>query len=142
MQIALDKYYQDYGYYPQKLTPAPFAHPLANSNGVPYLENYEAYQMKDTPPFTETGFMDAWGKPFYYQCPGTMNPEKYDLWSTGLDQKMGVIGIDDNNDGTYIDFTTTQFFPSETDSPFIPDYGDAQTPNAQDSDDITNWKRH
>jgi hypothetical protein len=121
MQIALDKYYQDYGYYPQSQVVSGKAKvhtfdelfydastEFKSSNGRPYMEGY---LMGD--------YVDAWGQPFYYQCPGTMNPEKYDLWSTGQDLKMG-------NSGESGDLN----------------YSDAQTPNAQDSDDITNWKRH
>lgn len=30
-------------------------------------------------------YTDAWSNAFKYQCPGTHNAQKYDLWSTGAD---------------------------------------------------------
>ena len=30
-------------------------------------------------------YTDAWDNAFQYKCPGTHNPQKYDLWSTGED---------------------------------------------------------
>jgi general secretion pathway protein G len=137
MQIALDKYYQEQGYYPQQDPPDKFSAKFSSSgsfvspnNGKPYLEGY-----------TGGEYVDAWGQPFYYQCPGTMNPEKYDLWSTGQDLKMGVLEV---NDDPFISTGNGDYITDidDTVTPNIPDYSDAQTPNAQDSDDITNWKRH
>ena len=29
--------------------------------------------------------LDPWGKPYRYHSPGVLNPESYDLWSTGPD---------------------------------------------------------
>lgn len=58
---------------------------------------------------------DAWGKPFFYKCPGTMNPDSYDLWSLGPDTHPGVRGEDAND--LDASFTT------------------------QENNDITNWKQ-
>ena len=53
-----------------------------------------------------------------------MNPEKFDLWSNGKDGQPGEAGVDDDGDGT-------------VDNP-----SDAQSMDAVDSDDISNWKKN
>ena len=40
-------------------------------------------------------FVDGWGNPLYYRCPGKKNPESYDLFSTGSD---GAAGDDKEGD--------------------------------------------
>jgi hypothetical protein len=35
--------------------------------------------------------MDAFGNAFWYVCPGTHNPQKYDLWSLGPDGTDGTV---------------------------------------------------
>ena len=35
---------------------------------------------------------DVWNRDLLYQCPGTHNPESYDLWSYGKDGKPGGTG--------------------------------------------------
>ena len=40
--------------------------------------------------------IDSWGHPYVYEFPGKHNPESYDLYSLGPDQKAGTdddIGI-------------------------------------------------
>ena len=56
--------------------------------------------------------LDPYDGSFWYQCPGIMNPETYDLWSTGPDAEHGDGGGDDPKN--------------------------ARTSN--DNDDVTNWK--
>ncbi len=33
---------------------------------------------------------DPWHRPYYYECPGTHNPDSYDLYSAGQDGKPGT----------------------------------------------------
>lgn len=33
---------------------------------------------------------DPWGTPYFYQVPGTHNPDSYDLWSAGPDGQSGT----------------------------------------------------
>ena len=68
--------------------------------------------------------VDPYLQPFFYQNPGAMNAEKFDLWSKGKDGQPGEAGVDDDGDGT-------------VDNP-----SDAQSINALDSDDISNWKKN
>ncbi len=37
--------------------------------------------------------LDPWKRPYHYQCPGTKNPDTFDLWSSGPD---GVTGTADD----------------------------------------------
>ena len=69
-------------------------------------------------------FVDPYGQPFYYQSPGTMNNEKFDLWSKGNDQEHGEAGVNDDSQNA-------------TD-----DAGDARSINAKFSDDINNWTQN
>ena len=66
--------------------------------------------------------VDPYLQPYYYQNPGIMNPEKFDLWSKGQDREHGDAGVDDDGDGT-------------TDNS-----SDAPSMSAQNSDDVTNWR--
>jgi len=34
--------------------------------------------------------LDPWGNPYQYQCPGTRNPDSFDLWSFGPDKMTGT----------------------------------------------------
>ncbi len=107
MEIALDLYRNDWGYYPQQATAGVLnwdRSGFRNPEGRYYLEDYSA-----------GNFKDGYGQLFFYQSPGTMNPEKYDMWSMGQDQKHGKAGTD---------------------------IGDAQSSAATNSDDISNWKRN
>lgn len=38
--------------------------------------------------------MDPWGRRFVYRCPGTQNPESYDLLTLGRDGAVGGVGED------------------------------------------------
>ncbi|OGV70213.1 MAG: hypothetical protein A3K19_16545 [Lentisphaerae bacterium RIFOXYB12_FULL_65_16] len=116
MAIALDQYREERGAYPQAASAREIDWPVSafmSTTGKPYLEGYDPARFKD-----------GWGNRFWYQCPGTMNPEKFDLWSMGRDGAHGKKGVNDN---------TT----SPTD-----DAADAPCTAADSSDDIANWKRH
>jgi type II secretion system protein G len=113
MELALEQYRQDQGYFPQQASPGPLQWDesvFKNAQGRLYLDGYPA----DSDDNDNNEYRDAWGKAFFYQCPGTMNSEAYDLWSKGHDQKHGNHGSS----------------PS-----------DAQASSASNSDDIANWKR-
>ncbi len=118
LEIALEQYRQDWGYFPQQsasgsATSAPFQFDesaFENPQGVMYLEDYTV----DSNGLNDNAYNDAWGRPFHYECPGEMNSEMYDLWSMGQDRKHGEAGST---------------------------LSDAQTAAADESDDITNWKR-
>jgi type II secretion system protein G len=122
---ALEAFRVDRGYYPVvssasevelKKDPdaGPAKEPRANfpwhyflsgnqSNKRPYMEGIaDGDEIKD-----------AYGNAFYYKCPGTKNPQKYDLWSKGPDGQHG-----DKKGG-------------DTDVPA----------NAGKGDDICNWKK-
>ncbi len=43
--------------------------------------------------------VDKWDKPYWYQCPGSMNEESYDLWSTGADQFHGAADKNEDSPG-------------------------------------------
>ena len=84
----------------------------------PVSDNYQSYFVKSGDPLY---IVDPYGQPFYYENPGVMNPEKFDLWSKGRDGEHGEAGVDDDGDGT-------------TDNA-----NDASAYNALESDDIGNW---
>ncbi|HEX3044093.1 MAG TPA: type II secretion system protein GspG [Bacillota bacterium] len=74
------QYYTDTGYYPstseglKALMERPSGPAGAQWNG-PYAR--------------EPKFTDGWGYLLHYKCPGTHNPDTYDLWSYGADGKEG-----------------------------------------------------
>ena len=123
MKLALEEHRQDRGYYPIRTTgPAELATIFGtgatppnwrhSSTNRPYLEGWDGSR-----------YTDAWGNSFYYECGangGTMNPESYDLWSMGPDRTQGDADVIGNTNS----------------------FADAQTVNASESDDITNWKRN
>ncbi len=101
MEIALESYRQDHGYYPQQeAAQIQWTNFVHSDTRRPYLEGY-----------TGGDYTDAWGRAFWYQCPGTMQPQKYDIWSLGPDGKHG-----DGGSTAAAALVTT------------------------DNDDVTNWK--
>ncbi len=82
MEIALDMFEADNGFYPngsdglKDLLQAP--------NNAP---DWKGPYLKKAIPF------DPWGKPYIYEYPGKQNPASYDLMSTGPDARAG--GDDD-----------------------------------------------
>ena len=123
MMVALEQYREDRGYYPIKADPVAIQwdeDDFKSKKGILYLGGYPADGNDDD----DNTYLDGFGEPFYYEYPGTMNPEAYDLWSKGTDGNHGVSGVNDDSAGS-------------TD-----DEGDAQTADADDSDDIANWKRN
>jgi len=114
MEVALQMYLSDQGYYPATLAAASEVKwarsGFVNDQNVCYLDNY--------PPNLNSpyeAYKDAWHEAFFYECPGTVNTESYDLWSRGPDKKHGDQG----------------------DPP-----SDAQVRGDEASDDINNWRRN
>jgi general secretion pathway protein G len=85
-QTALSAYNLDTGVYPSSaqglraLISKPTTPPIPVNWKGPYLET------KKVP-------LDSWKHDYNYKCPGTHNPEAYDLWSNGPDGVSG--GKDD-----------------------------------------------
>jgi prepilin-type N-terminal cleavage/methylation domain-containing protein len=148
LESALTQYYQDYGYYPPQTTQAPvslaflmqtMAKPNTTAtkitiNGIAncYPPNLW-YQEWDKLPTTSGYITDGFGNKVYYQCPGTVNKESYDLWSAGGDALYGLEPLDSTPPTTP---DPRRAFYSATG-----DVGDATKVNRNIScDDVTNWK--
>lgn len=41
-------------------------------------------------PYMDTIPVDPWGQPYNYSFPGSRNPSKYDVWSSGPDRASGT----------------------------------------------------
>lgn len=87
-QTSIAAYNLDTGVYPstgqglKALLNQPTTAPIPVNWKGPYL------QTKKIP-------TDPWKNPYHYKCPGTHNPESYDLWSNGPSGQSG--GKDDIN---------------------------------------------
>ena len=86
--MALEEFKDDRGYYPISA-----ANEVELSAGVVW-DNFLAGNSKTNRPYMEgvkpgDEIIDAYGNPFFYQCPGEKNPQKFDLWSRGSDGKHG-----------------------------------------------------
>jgi general secretion pathway protein G len=55
--------------------------------GVPAVNWRGPYLSKLVP-------LDPWGRPYVYLCPGTANPETFDIYSLGRDGRVGGLGED------------------------------------------------
>jgi general secretion pathway protein G len=78
MEVALDAFEIDNGYYPQGTDALDqlYNQPTdATSWRGPYLRR----------PITK----DPWGNPYLYECPGRNNPQGYDISSMGPDGRSG-----------------------------------------------------
>jgi len=78
MEIALEAYFQDRGFYPTQQSSGEVdwdRSAFESTSGVVYLESYDP-----------ADFHDAWGRPFYYINHAT---EGYRLWSKGHDGEHG-----------------------------------------------------
>ncbi len=120
IMLALERYQEEYGYYPQLGAGATaadavpldrrFWDDLKDRNGRDIRDWQGAGLTSDS----TYGFVDLWGKPWWYDgIAPVMTPGKYDLWSTGKDGRHGRNGRTPVN---------------------------ARTPAADQSDDITNWR--
>lgn len=127
LELALEQFNQEHGYYPQTSSPTDpesltktWFENLVDENGKPYLDlnHFSIGQPVRNPSLSET-YVDAYAMEYYYQCPGIMNPEKYDLWSTGKDRSHGA--LDDS-------------------MPIDPKKAQMNDPDTINSDDLTNWR--
>jgi prepilin-type N-terminal cleavage/methylation domain-containing protein len=91
-EMALDAFKHDNGYYPPCATASDIKYKLNSSGkvnivlGSDYLfENAQGRAYMELGQITTApqNFVDAWGNALQYQCPGTNNPQSYDLWSKG-----------------------------------------------------------
>ena len=110
LEMALDAFKQDRGYYPPAATAAPVEFLLVTVTSPPPSKDVLTLQLgteefpfansSTTRPYLELGvvnttatpYIDAWGNAFQYSCPGTNNTSSYDLKSIGVD------GVPDNDD--------------------------------------------
>jgi len=137
LEIALDQYKQQFGYFPQQTTATPILKVLVEGDeATPRRHGLEQpnlttptkpgrYFLDVTTLHYDSGnnLLDAFDNKVYYMCGGTasamMNPEGYDLWTAGADGNFGT-------SGAKTDATQSQ-------------KSDAAATN---SDDLTNWKRN
>lgn len=81
-EIALDAFEVDNGYYP------------AGADGLQELVESSGDSEDWKGPYLKKGIPeDPWGQAYFYQYPGTQNPNGYDLYSAGPDGREG--GDDD-----------------------------------------------
>ncbi len=145
LEIAFDQYKQQFGYFPQwprvNGEPQPVLvkfikgryesptryHGLEQPNLATPADPGRYYLDVTTLTFTSTAndgqLKDAFDNSVYYQCPGEMNPEGYDLWTSGADVYFGDPASS----------------PADKANPSNSQKSDAATTN---SNDITNWKRN
>jgi general secretion pathway protein G len=84
--IALDNYRLDNDRYPT--TQQGLQALIAQPTSPPIPENWDGPYLKKVVP------LDPWGREYYYESPGTYNPDGYDLYSLGRD---GLEGGDDED---------------------------------------------
>jgi type II secretory pathway pseudopilin PulG len=115
IEIALERFSQAWGYYPQApsntLLSKTWFESIVDKNGKAMLNTGDLDWASGPATYT-----DAYSEAFYYQCPGSMNPEKFDLWSRGKD---GLFGGADSS------------------TPAASQKNDADTINC---DDLSNWR--
>lgn len=130
LESALSSYQQEFGYYPISAADYKISDVLVKGSPLnsttPRLHGLEkrtaggasrSYFITSMEALSFSGgfLSDPFGGNVYYRCPGTMNPQSFDLWSAGPDGKFGASGT----------ATAT----------------DAESPAGVNSDDVTNWKR-
>ena len=113
LSAAFEAFRAEKGFYPPSSSSTSVAQDVKfyrNASGDLYivLGNYEyKFMDKQGKPFfnlndlpssaisksTASAYVDVWGKPFRYRCPGTHNKNAFDLWSYGSDRLDG--GDDD-----------------------------------------------
>jgi len=78
VESALDAFEVDNGYYPQ------------GQNGLDSLFNQPSDAKNWNGPYLKKPIInDAWGNPYFYECPGQRNANGYDLYSSGPDGQAG-----------------------------------------------------
>ena len=96
-EIAMEQYKSDWGFYPRSAdldeladvlwdtTPAPDKISFHNLQNKAYLP-----EIGTTSTDVETYCKDFMGNPIFYQSPGDVNAEKYDLFSIGINSYAGT----------------------------------------------------
>lgn len=124
LTLALDLYQRDWGYFPVSAS-IPLATRTGSDAGIidfrfdeTFLQSpdgrlYLSEYPSDADATDNNTFRDGFEQYFLYKCPGTMNPQSYDLWSMGSDGRHGPSAATTPN------------------SAFV----------RTDCDDITNWKK-
>ena len=98
LEMALEAFKAEKGYYPPSASEANVQFQIDSSVEKLVLGTGKfSMQSKSGKLFIEFQFettakeyTDAWGNAFQYKCPGTHNPQKYDLWSNGADGLSSV----------------------------------------------------
>lgn len=91
-EMALEAFRQDRGYYPIQTSAQDVV--LENGDGKTWHLFIKGHSQTERPYMEGFGtdgdeLLDAYGNAFKYQCPGTNNTSKYDLWSMGPDGSDG-----------------------------------------------------
>jgi general secretion pathway protein G len=80
----LDMFHQDLDAYPST---------QSGLNALRYQPNDVTNPSKWSGPYSKAEIPpDPWDRPYQYQCPGTHNPDSYDLWSMGPPNENTIIG--------------------------------------------------
>ena len=112
IESAMVQYKGDWGFYPQQATAGVLlgswfeSGGLEKPNGKLYLDlKGIGFTILAGSPRT---CLDPFDEPIFYQCPGTMNAQSFDVWSKGVDMEHGEAGsgntipkalvVDENND--------------------------------------------
>lgn len=131
-ELMFESYYQDWGYYPQQSTAdiidAHFFASLTTADqGTPLFreEDFDFDTSDDTT--TPEGLtyyrpVNGHSQPFYYQAPGTVHPESFDIWCAGYDGLFGGNATDPAT-ANPVDSQNISVRPEDS------------------NDDIANWKR-
>lgn len=108
IEMALQQYKDDKGYFPVQDSQDDFAWDLLHSEDSPedtndpYLDPDQFTFAKDDEDDEDDVdyFIDPFGSPFQYRYPGTENPDSYDLWSYGPDGEDGEEDDEEDDDIT------------------------------------------
>lgn len=94
-EAGLNKFRAEKGYYPPCVNEADVEFTVSGDDVTLKLANNYPFNSSSGPekPFMESveagKYLDAWGNPFKYQCPGEHNKTAFDLWSAGEDGTYG-----------------------------------------------------
>ena len=93
VEMALEKFKKDHGYYPQTGGTAVLMFETDPANTLSKCFD-EKFRSANTRSITISGteylyVIDGYGNPMIYRCPGYFNRGKYDFGSAGKDKKIG-----------------------------------------------------
>lgn len=106
LETALESFKAEYGYYPictsidevrfqedaddaskPKIKLGGKMYPFVKKNGGAAFIDVLFVASNASGADANSKYLDAWDNAFRYQCPGTHNKQKYDLWSYGQDER-------------------------------------------------------